>query len=357
MNTFDRYLALNFLKIFLTVTLVAVILIVMYSVTNLFIVIGVKDVGLLFDYVTHLIPLGFYILSPLTLNISLIILFKRLIARNVDLTAQSFGISPLRLVSVLILFTLGLSLSFVALNERFIPSLFKGVWKVERERKGKEREARLVHNLWLLKETRRGKNFIYIGSLDVSTGVFTNLYMSVVSKRGVFTEVVEGRAGVWSGHEIKVREGSAYNFEEGYYVRDLKNFSLGTEINLKEVSLFAEKIMHVRMSSLLELYAKGSKIGLDTSRYMTEILHRIGMSFMSILVMIPLIRGTLKHRNLKITMVSFVIHTIVVWFVTSSPKLFAERANLSPHYAMIPYSLYLLYILKGVHDLRKGFRL
>ena len=356
MNTFDRYVALNFLKIFATVTLVAIALIVMYSLTNLFVVLKIRDFGILLTYVANLVPLGFYILSPLTLNISLIILLKRLLSKNVDLTAQSFGISPLRLSASLLLITLTLSLSFVAMNESFIPSLFKGVWKVERERGGKE-EARFVQNLWLLKETRRGKNFIYIGSLDVSTGVFANLYLSVVSKEGVFTEVVEGKAGVWSGHEIRVREGSAYNFDEGYYVRDLKNFSLGTEINLKEVSLFAEKIIHVRMSSLVSLYAKGSKIGLDTDRYLTEILHRIGMSFMPLLVMVPLLRGALKHRNIKITMVSFLVHTVLVWFVTSSPKIFAERANLPPQYALIPYSLYIAYVLKGLNDLRKGFRL
>jgi len=43
--------------------------------------------------------------------------------------------------------------------------------------------------------------------------------------------------------------------------------------------------------------------------------------------------------------------------VVISPKLLADKAGLPPHYALIGYALLLGYLLKGTHDLAKGFRI
>ena len=356
MNLFDRYLLRNYLKTFGAVTFVSLGLIVLYSLTDLFL--GFKEASLEIGlrYTLSLVPLGFYVLSSLLVNISLLILFRRLLSRRIDLTVQSFGVSPLRFSSPILWVVLFLSLSFLLLNESFFPSMFKRLWYIEKTYKKKQEVGRLVERLWFVKDTSKGRYYIYIDSLDVVSGRFTGLFMLITDREGKVSEVVEGGSGSWKGNVIYVDSGSAYNFREGYMVSELMNFSLGTEIALSEVSLFAEKIPHVRSSSLIKLYLKGERVGLDANRYLSEVLYRGGMSLLPLMVALPLVSTLFRRRNLRYGMASFLLHLSASWVVAVSPKLLIDKANLPPAYASVGYSLYLFYLLKRVHDLSKGFR-
>jgi len=356
MRIIDRYLSVNYLKVFISITFVSVVLILLYSLTDFLLSFKEKSPEAVLSYSAYLIPVGFYFLSPIVVNLSLLILFRRLLSKRVDLVSQSFGITPFRLVSILMGGILLLSLTFLLLNESFLPGALKKLWYVEKVFKKKQEIGRLVERLWFVKETERGRYFVYVGNLDVSNGRFADLLILKTSTRGEVLEVVEGSSGSWIGNFIKVDRGSAYNFEVGYLVKELFDFSFSTEIGLEEISLFAEKIDHVRASSLLNLYLKGSKVGLDSDRYLSELLHRGGMSLLPFLVALPLIRHVLRYRNLWVGSVSFLVHLVICWLLVMSPKLLANKANLPPTYSLPAYGAYLLYLLKGVYDLRKGFR-
>jgi len=125
MNILDRYLSINYLKIFLSVTLSSIALILLYSLTDFLFGFKEKSLEIVVRYAAYLIPVGFYVLSSIVVNISLLILFRRIISRKVDLTVQSFGISPLRFVSVLVVGIFLLSVLFLFLNESFLPGMFK----------------------------------------------------------------------------------------------------------------------------------------------------------------------------------------------------------------------------------------
>ncbi len=357
MKIFDRYISLNYLRIFVTVSAVGLALTVIYSLTDFLLGFKVVDPGVGLSYVISLIPLGFYILSSLLVNISLLILFRRIFSRKLDLTVQSFGVSPLRFSLFLIGGVLSLSALFLLLNESFLPGLFKRVWYIEKTYKKKQEIGRIVDRLWFVKETERGRYYVFVESLDVTNGRFTGLFMLVTSPAGEVLEVVEGTLGRWDGNVIYVDRGSAYNFREGYFVEQLRNFSLGTEVGLEEIGIFAEKMEHVRISSLLTLYIKGSQLGLDTDRYLSEVLYRAGMSFLPFAVFLPLLASLFRYRRLGAGMVSFLVHLIAGWLVAISPKLLADKAGLPPQYALIGYALLTLYLLKGTHDLAKGFRI
>ncbi len=356
MNIFDRYLLVNFFKIFFAVSLVSLGLIVLYSLTDFFFGFKEKSPQVILRYIAYLIPIGFYVLSSLLVSVSVLILFRRILSKKIDLTVQSFGISPLRFSLLLIVSVLTLSSLFLLLNESFFPSLFKKLWYIEKTFKKKQEIGRLVERLWFVKETGTGKYFVYIDSLEVAKGRFTNLFMLKTSPRGEVLEVIEGKSGRWKGNVIYVDTGSAYNFREGYFVKRLKNFSLATEIGLKDIGIFAEKIEHVRASSLLRLYTKGEKLGLDTDRYLSEVMHRVGMSMLPAMVTIPLLHVLFKRRSLRAGMVSFLIYVVIGWLVAISPKLLANKANLPPQYSLLLYAALLIYISKGVYNLRKGFR-
>ncbi len=356
MNILDRYISISYLKILLSVSLASMTLIILYSLADFLFAFREKSLEVAVRYTTYLIPVGFYILSSIVVNISLLILFRRILYKKTDLTVQSFGISPLRFLSFPIGGILLLSVLLLLLNESFLPRMFREIWYMEKVFKRKQEVGRLVERFWFVKETKRGKYFVYIGSLDVSTGRFTSLFMVKTSPEGKVLEVVEGRSGSWRENVIRVDRGSAYNFEEGYFVRNLSNFSLGVEIGVREIGLFAEKIEHVRASSLLNLYLKGSRLGFDTDRYLSELIHRGGMSLLPFLIALPMMRQVLRRRSLKVGSVSFLVHLIIGWLLAISPKLLADRANLPPAYSLFGYGVYFLYLLKGVYDLRKGFR-
>ena len=344
------------MKVFLTVAGVSVILITLYSLTDFLLAFKERSVQIAVRYILNLLPIGFYILSPILINVSLLLFVGRLLSKNIDLTAQSFSLSPLRLSATLILWCASLSAFFLALNENFFPSLFRDLWHLEKTFKKKQEVGFIVERLWFLKETERGRYFVYIGTLDTRNGRFADLFLLRTSAGGKPVEVVEGISGSWREYEIRVDRGSAYNFEEGYSIEELTNFFLGTEISVGEVGVFAQKIEHVRTSSLINLYLKGSRLGFDTNRYLSEILYRAGMSVLSLMIMIPLLRVVLGRRSIKVGAFYFLILLVVGWFVIVSPKVLTEKANLSPLYALGGYAVLLAYVLKGLYDLRKGFR-
>ncbi|MDQ7081586.1 MAG: hypothetical protein Q9N34_00200 [Aquificota bacterium] len=109
MNLFDRYMITQFLKILTAVAFVSSVLILVYSLAEFLMGFRVRDFEVGVRYSLYVLPLGLYILFPLVAGVSVIILFRRVFSRNIDLTAQSFGISPLRFTApVLILVRQGL---------------------------------------------------------------------------------------------------------------------------------------------------------------------------------------------------------------------------------------------------------
>jgi len=357
MNVLDRYLLINFLKIFAFITLTATALIVIYSITDFFLAFKVRDPSLILRYIAHLIPLGFYILSPLIVGISVIVLFRRVFASRLDLTSQSFTITPLRLSLFILLFSGALSGSFLLLNEAVIPSLFKGVWYMEKKFKKREPEkGRIVERLWFVKKTERSTYYIYVDNLEVGSGLFTGLYLLRTGPGNEVIEVVEGRSGRWRDHVIYVHRGSAYNFVEGFFVKELNRFSLGTEVSMDEIGLFAEKIEHVRSSSLITLYTKGSRLGFDANRYFSELMFRAGMSFFPFMLTVPTLWGLLKYRRTGVGALILLGGLVIGWLVIISPKVIADKAGQPPQYALIGYVVIGILILKGIYDLGKGFR-
>jgi len=81
------------------------------------------------------------------------------------------------------------------------------------------------------------------------------------------------------------------------------------------------------------------------------------MSFLPFIVFLPLLTNLFRYRRLGAGMISFLVHLIVGWFVVISPKLLADKAGISPQYAFIGYALLIVYLLKGAHNLAKGFRI
>ena len=356
MNLLDRYLLTGYLKVFVVVSLVFLSLTLLYGLADF--LLGFKernfDVGL--SYSLYLIPVGFYVLLPLLVNISFLIFTRRVISKGIDITAQSFGLSPLRLIMPIFLFVLVLSLGSIAMSERFIPGLLKKLWYIEKTFKKKQDIGRIVERLWFVKYTDRARYYVYVGSLETDTGRFSDFFMLRSSGNLQVERILEAKQGMWEGKIIRVEGGSFYDFRKGVFTTNLKDFSFKAEIALSEVNLFAEKITHLSMASLLNLYLKGKKVGFKTDRYLGELLYRVAVSLLPVILFIPLAFYTLRYRSLKVSLLFFFFFLLVGWSIAVSPKLIVDKAGMPVHYSFLGFLLYFLIILKGVYDLRKGFR-
>ncbi len=355
MNLFDRYLLINFLKVLLTVTAVFIALVILYSLTELVLSFRIKDMDIGLRYSTYLIPLGVYIMFPLISGVSVIVVLRRIFAKKIDLTSQSFGVSPLRFsLPILMPILLG-SVLFLVLNESFIPGLFKKVWYLERLYKKKQEVGTFIEDLWFVKTVDGKRFFVYVDNLDVGSGRFADLFLIMTTAEGDIIGVVEGRRGMWSGSQLKIEEGRVYSFSEEIK-GGLERFTLDTGIRLEEIGLFAEKIEHVETSSLITLYVKGARIGFDTDVYLAEVLFRGGMSLLTPIVVIPLLRHLLRRRDVRTGFLVLLLNLSAGWLVVISPKVFSAKLNLPPYYYLPLFGLVLIYVLKGVYDLGKGFR-
>ncbi len=357
MASLDRYVFFNFFKIFTVVSFTVITLTVIYSTVEFLFGFKVKDKEIFIDYVLILIPLSFYILSPVILSISLLILFRRIFSKKIDLTCMSFGISPLRFSLTLLIFSFLLSLMFLLLNENFFPKLLKQVWFIEKTYKKKQAvDGSIVKNIWFIKEIKDGKYFTYIGNLDIRTGSFTDIFLLKVSRDNRILEIIEGFWGVWEGNELEIVSGRAFSVERKEISESLNNFKLKVDINVKEVRLFAEKLSHMKISELYLLYSKGSRVGIDTKRYISEILYRINMSFFPFILSFITLYILFRFRNVKAGFSGMFIGLLTVWTFVSMPKLMGEKAGINPFYSLIFTFLILALLLKGIHNLGKGFR-
>jgi hypothetical protein len=356
MNLFDRYMALQFLKVLTAVSGVTLILVLIYSLTEFMVGFRVKDPQVGLRYSLYLLPLGFYIMFPFVAGLSVLIVLRRVFAKKMDLTFQSFGLSPLRFTLPIVLPVLAGSVAFLLLNESFLPGLFKKVWYMERIYKKKKEVGRIVEDLWFVKTVGGRRFFVHVESLDVATGRFADLFLLVTTSGGEVIGVVEGRRGVWRGSALLVEEGRTYSFRRDALGEGSEEFLLDTGIDLEEIGLFAEKIEHLRTSSLITLYTKGGLIGFDTNRYLAEVLFRGGMSFLSLVVVVPLLRHLLKRRDVRTGFLVLVLNLSLGWVAVIMPKVASAKMNLPPHYYLPLLAAVSAYVLKGAYDLSKGFR-
>ncbi len=357
MGLFDRYMFIGYLKVFSLVSFASLCLIALYGLTDFLLGFKEKELAVAIAYMANLVPVGFYVLSSLLVGLSLLVFMRRVLSKKKDFIAYSFGISPLRFLMPLLTVVLVLCFSLLFLNESFLPNLFKRIWYIEKTFKKKQEVGRIVERLWFVKSVGGRRYYVYVGSLEVDTGRFSNFLLLITSSETRVEEIIEGKRGRWVRSSIRIEEGLAYDFSKAVLTRELRNFSLETEINLSEVSLFAEKIAHVSSSSLINLFLKGEKFGFEVDRYMAEVLYRVGMSFLPLVVFIPVSMYTLRFRSVRTGAFAFIFSLIGGWMVAVSPKLFVDKAGLPVLYSVPLHALLVLYLLKGVHYLSKGFRL
>ncbi len=357
MKLLHRYVFVYFIKIFFVINIVLFLITAIYGLADIFLSFKSRSLEIGIKYVLLLIPFVFYYLSPLSYTAAGLIVVKRLIDRRVDLTAQSFGITPYSLVFPLIVFVIALSTFHIVMNENVYPKVYKEIKYIEEKYKVRKKvERKIARNIWLLKKVNTDKVYVHIKTLEIDSGKFIDLLMIKVSENDRVKEITEGKHGIWKGEFINISKGFNFNFIKGDGNEELLNKTLYIGFDLKEVSLLAERIEFLSSSSLFTLFSKGEEIGIDTNQYLGELMYRLGTSLFPIFIFIPVISNFLTVKSIKRSLLLFFIIMISGWFFITLSKILPSEAKTSPIYVLIPYTLLLLYCLKGIYNLRKGHR-
>ncbi len=352
---FDRYILLNFLKLFLSVSIVVIFLASIYGFLDFFLSFKEKSLKVAVEYFISLIPLSFYYSSPLILSVSLTFFLKRLIDKKTDLIVQSFGLSPLRFSLPLILFSLFLSSFFILGNEFLFPKLLNNLKKIEKAYKKKEFKGEIIRNLWFLKETGSSKIYFYIENLDLSNSIFFNLLYIKVSKELEPYEYLKAKSGKWQGKRILVFSGRLFNFIKQ------KNESLifkeiNIQVSLEDVKLFSESIDFLSLSYLIKLSLKGKEFGFNSDIYLGEAIFRVFFSLTPLFLSVAVIYTYLKLRELKKTILANILLIPAMWIISIFPKVITQKAGESFYISFIPILLTIFAVIYATFSLKRGFK-
>ncbi len=351
---FDRFILKSFLWVFLSVSFAGVFIVSLYALADFLAGFKVKDLRIALEYFLYLLPIGFYYVSPLLFSVALFIFLKKITDKKIDLMVQSFGVSPLRFSLPILLFSLVISLLFILGNQFLFPRTAERLWFIEKTYKKKQKIEGMVRNFWFLKKENKVSRYYYIEYLDLSTNRFVNFFFLKIENFEPI-EYLRAQSGVWSGKKLLIEKGFKYNFQKGK-AEFLSSVNFDVDLDMQDLVLFAEKIDFLSLYELYILTEKGKLFGFNTNAYLGEILFRINFSSLSFVLSVLIIYLVLKTRSVKKSLLVFLLLLPVIWITLLYPKVGTQKANQPLLLTAVPSLIIYLFVLKGIHNLSKGFR-
>ncbi|MFN7064860.1 MAG: LptF/LptG family permease [Aquificaceae bacterium] len=349
----SRYLFLHYLKTFLLVFLVILGILYIYLIGEVFLAFKEKDWRILPSYSINLMLTVFFYISSFVAGLALLITFRRLIQRKIDLLSQSFSISPLRFSTAILLFSFLLFLLNLLGSYSLYPDVQKNLYKIEKGyKKAKELEKGVVRNLWLIEEKNGMKAFYYFDLVEVSTGMVHGFYR-LKTVEGSIRELITASQGEWKGESILLKEARIKELVRGE--ESTKTITL-SYINLSHIKSLAERPEHLSMKDLLSLSLLGKDIGLNQRYYLYEITKRLLTSILSLFLSISVAWTYLRWRNFGVAFLSLIALFFSHWFLLALMLSLVENTSLSFTLLLLIYTPIPLFSLKGLYNLGKGFR-
>ncbi|MGC8852886.1 MAG: LptF/LptG family permease, partial [Hydrogenobacter sp.] len=98
-----KYVLSFYAKLFLVVNAVLLSIVSSYAMMELLFLFKEKSIDVAWSYLVNLIPVAFFYLLPLSSVITMMILLNYIFSKKIDLIVQSFGISPLKFFSSVVI--------------------------------------------------------------------------------------------------------------------------------------------------------------------------------------------------------------------------------------------------------------
>ncbi|WP_448587908.1 LptF/LptG family permease [Thermocrinis sp.] len=341
----------EFLKTFFLLSLVFVSLLSFYSVLELFLFYKRAEVQLLPKLILTTLLISFYYIAPLINSLSLMLFLRRVFSRSYDRIASSFGVSALSFLSPILIFSLFLSLTQLALSYSLYPNTFKTAHTIEREfKKGKPPEELLLSNLWLSLNTQGENLYVRIGFADLRVNKIYDVFLVSLSESYI-NKLITAEEGYWEGETLKLKNAEINLFDKE--LQERRDITIGF-IPVEKARAFGQKLEHLSMDRLFSLYLLAGKIGMNKELYLAEFLRRLIVSFSNVVVVIPLALSLMRERRFLKPSVFLLIYMLIYVFSLNLVKVVAEEFGESPLVGSIPFLVLSLISARSLYYLRKG---
>lgn len=271
------------------------------------------------SYTFNLLPLVFFYISAFVSGLALLLFFRKLTQKKIDLLTQSFGISPLNLSFSIIIFSLFLSFINIVGSYELYAENQKRLYVIEKEyRKAKELEKGIIRNLWLLEEKNGEKGFYNFELIDLSTGSVYGFYY-IKTTEGSIRELIIAQKGFWKGENIELKEAKIKNLFTGDEL--IKDITIHY-VDISQIKPLAERPEHLSMKSLFILSLIGEKIGINQRYYLYEVLRRVLTALLPIFITISVSWVCLRWRRLSFSLLGLIVLFSYHWLSLNLIKSF-----------------------------------
>ncbi|MCS6957842.1 MAG: LptF/LptG family permease [Aquificaceae bacterium] len=348
-----RYILFNHIKTFFLILFVLIGLLYIYLIGEVFILFEEKNLKVFLDYSLNFLPISFFYISSFVVSLSFLLVFRRMLQKNMDFLVYSFGISPLKLSWSVILFSLIISSLNLVGSYKLYADSQRQLYRLERQyKKAKELESGVVRNLWLKSEQDNETRFYNFELIDLSTGGIYGFYLLRV-KEGSIEELVVAQVGKWEKDHITLRDASVRNMLIGEEVKKDMSFQY---VDISQIEPLAEKPEHLSLKEVFTLTLLGEKVGVNQRYYSYEMLRRVLTSMLPLHITLTLVWVYFKWRSFNFAMFSLFGVFSLHWMLLNFIRSLVENTGFS---LFLIYSLYLpvpFLSLKGLYNLVKGFR-
>ncbi|MCS7261976.1 MAG: LptF/LptG family permease [Aquificaceae bacterium] len=347
------YILVNYAKTFFLLFFVIVGLLYVYLLGELLLLYKRKSAEVFLSYALNFLPVAFFYGGAFVAGLALVALLRSLTQRKIDLLAQSFGISPLKLSSYFLLFSLLLSLVNLYGSYRLYGESQKRLHKIEREHKKVKTDSGLVKNLWLKQQLGSQTLFYNFELVEMSTGRIHGFFLLRV-EGGSIGELITAREGLWQDRLIRLKGATLQDLTSG----EERTQDLTLEyLSLERIEPLAEKPEHLSLKEAFTLSLLGERFGVKHRHYAYEIFKRATTSVLPALLTLVLSWTYLRWRRANVALLMLVSLFSLHWFLLNLVRSFVEDTDMPLWLAFLFYLPLPAVSSVGLYDLAKGFRI
>ncbi|MFZ8861129.1 MAG: LptF/LptG family permease [Thermocrinis sp.] len=343
----------EFLKVLLLLSLVFSLLLGFYSLTDVLLLYKVSAPHIILKAILTTVFLSFYYTAPILNCLALMIYIRRVFKRSYDRLSYSFGLSPLRFFTPVLVLSLILSLLQLVLSYGFYPKVFKNAYEIEKEfKKGNTKEELVLNNFWLSLGKGEKRFYIRIGFANLMDGRVYDVF-SVYLQGNYIYGVLYAKEGLWKDKSLTLIGAERSYFDSG--LKEKKDITLEF-ISVDNAKAFGEKLNHLRMDRLISLYSLAGSLGMNKDVYLAELLLRLVISISVLALTLPLAYHLLKERSFLKPSMFFLLYIALYILSLNLINITAQELGRSPLWGALPFFVLVLLSFRSLYYLGKGFR-
>lgn len=336
-NVADRYITREFLKLFLLVLAVFIMIYVLVDVfekVDNFVEAGMSS-QVITRYFLYKIPQIIWQVEPVAILIAGLLTISLLLKSNEMLAMKSMGRSLLVICRPIFLLSLLLSLFLFEITENVLPvttARTNYIWDVQ-VKKRRPRGFFGKDKFWF-----KGENVIYsIGSLQDGNRLLKDVEIFIFDKQFNPREIIYARDAFWAGDCWQVRDGKSKIFEStGCRILSFKERKVALSENPLDFSEMSRSTSEMSSEQLSRLIGKLEYQGQDIKAYAVDYQARFAYAFMGPVLLILGIPALLWQRvkssiALGITVGIFIVFSI--WTIWQFSLTLGRTGHFSPYLA------------------------